>query len=349
MTIWSIPLRGIRGRRPNPQIEGLQFTGQKWERGFVHDTRPIIDGDCPPVVELPTLDGMTLCHYEYKGEDIAKKFSGEYDFAQLMPHLPTIHCEIVIDDSFWKAPFMPDYPGHDEVEKYQTIQAQAMAVITALRLIGFNRFIAPCILKNSTLKAAPMAEEGTIQFLPNHLFQIPMPYLENSKSRITKKEFEWVGRAVRTLNHLYFFGDLTPAMTAMSYYYDDAPHRAKMTLIWAAIEDLLKPNQKTIRFSIRSRAAMMLGKSDKEIKEKFKQLGKLYNRRSAATHGRKFTWAFGLKDIPKNKRLKEDMGSLSQSYQLLCDILYCVVDRGAQFTESELSKLEDRYKENFPE
>jgi len=347
MTIWSIPLRGVRGKRPNPQIKGLESSVEEWKKGFAHDTRPIIDGDCPSVIELPNLDGMTLCHYEYNGEDIAAKFSGEYDFAHLTPHLSTIYCEIVIDDSHWKGSFMPDYPKHNEIEKYQTVQTQAMAIITALRLIGFNRFIAPCILKNSTLKNAHMAGEGTIEFLPNHLFQIPMAFLEGSKSRITKKELAWVCRAVRTLNHLYFFDDLTPVMTAMSYYYDDIPSRAKMTLIWAAIEDLLKPNQGKIRFSIRARAAMMIGTSDSEIKDKFKQVGKLYNKRSAATHGRKFTWAYGLEDISKNKRLLDDMESLIKSYKLLCDIFYCIVDRGAKFTNLELSSLEEEYIKNF--
>ena len=338
MTIWSIPLTGIKGRRP---------LRDAWRPAFKHDTRIILDGECPEVIPLPHFDGMSLCHYEYQGDDLGLKFRGEYDFIHLTPHLPTTYCEIVIDDSFWKPPFMPDYPSHDDVLKLQTVMMAGSTLITALRLIGFNQFIAPCFLKNGTLASASDSDDRTIEFYPQHPFLLPMPLLEKSKARLSLADFEWVCEAHLTLYQTCFNHDLSPAMSAMSYYYHDMPARAKMTLIWAAIEDLLKPSQSSIRFGIRARGAMMIGRSDEEKKMLFKQIGDLYGKRSAATHGRKFTYNQGLRINTGDKKLLPDLLALRSSYQLLCEILIRIVDRNSMFSDSELSQLEREYKEKF--
>ena len=47
----------------------------------------------------------------------------------MMPHLETIFSEIVIDDSYWKFPYMPDYPDHNDFEKYQTVVMQSTCLI----------------------------------------------------------------------------------------------------------------------------------------------------------------------------------------------------------------------------
>ena len=338
MTVWSIPLTGINGRRP---------LNEEWKPAYKHDTRIILDGESLEVIPLPHFAGMSLCHYEYQGEDIQSKFRGEYDFINLMPHLPTTYCEIIIDDSFWKPPFMPDYPSHNDTLKLQTVMMAGTTLITALRLIGFNQFIAPCFLKNGTLSSAPNCDEQTIEFFPQHPFLLPMPLLEVSKARLSRVDFEWVCKAHLTLYRICFTHDLSPVMSAMSYYYHDMPARAKMTLIWAAIEDLLKPNKSSIRFGIRARGAMMIGRSDEEIEMLFKQIGNLYGKRSAATHGRKFTYNQGLNINSENKRLQTDILALRSSYQLLCEILIRIVDRKSMFSDSELLQLEEQYKEKF--
>ena len=343
MTIWSIPLTGIRGKRP---------WDEDWKSSYRHDTRLIIEGECLPLIPIPNFDGLSLQHYEYHGEDLEPKFSGKHDFEFLKPHLSKTYCEIVIDDSFWKPPFMPMYPFHDEVLKLQTVMAASGSLITALRLIGFNRFIAPCILKNSTLQKANDCKEGTIHFYPHHPFHMPLPMLEESKARLSKKDFLWVSKATITLHQLFFTHDFSPTMTALSYYYHDMPQRAKMTLIWAAIEDLLKPKRTKehgIRFGLRSRGAMMLGRNDEEISKLFEQIGNLYGKRNDATHGRQFTYNKGIIPTPDNTKLKTDMLALRSSYQLLCEILIRIIDRGTLFTDSELLELEDGYKDKFPE
>lgn len=340
MTIWSIPLTGINGRRP---------MSEEWKPAYKHDTRIILDGVSLPEIPLPHFHGVSLCHYEYLKQDIQSKFKGEFDFLHLEPHLPTTYCEIIINDSFWKPPFMPDYPGHDDILKLQTVIAAADTLITALRLVGFNQCIVPCILKNGSLTSAPNCEDGSIEFYPHHPFLIPMPMLNKGKARLSRKDFEWVCKAHLTLYELAFTSDITPTMTAMSYYYHDMPPRAKMSLIWAAIEDLLKPGKSGIRFGIRSRGAMLLGRSDEEIEDFYKHIGKLYDKRSAATHGRKFTYNQGLEISPDNDRLFEDISDIGTSYVLLCEILIRVIDKGSLITESELDELEEQYKKKFPE
>ena len=146
MTVWSIPLRGIRGRTPRFQLTedlfGDQANREEWKKAYIHDSRPIVEDVWGTEIHIPTLQGISINHYEYKGDDFSAKLSGEYDFDHMMPHLPTIFSEIVIDDSHWKAPYMPDYPHHNDFEKYSTINSQSGTLITALRLIGFNRCIA---------------------------------------------------------------------------------------------------------------------------------------------------------------------------------------------------------------
>ena len=343
MTIWSIPLTGIRGKRP---------WDNDWKISYRHDTRMILEGDCLSLIPIPNFDGLSLQHYEYRGENLESKFSGKYDFEFLKPHLSTTYCEIVIDDEFWKPPFMPMYPFHNEVEKLQTVMAASGSLITALRLIGFNRFIAPCILKNSTLQKAKDCEKGAIQFFPHHPFHMPLPMLEESKARLSNKDFLWVSEATITLYQLIFTHDFTPTMTALSYYYHDMPQRAKMSLIWAAIEDLLKPKRtksQGIRFGLRARGAMILGKNDEEICKLFVQIGNLYGKRNDATHGRRFAWNKGIIPTPDNTKMETDMLALRESYQLLCKILIRIIDHGTLFTDSELLEFENEYKEKFPE
>jgi hypothetical protein len=129
------------------------------------------------------------------------------------------------------------------------------------------------------------------------------------------------------------------------------PLRAKMSLIWAGIEDLLKSNlsEKGIKFGSRSRGAMLLGRSDEEIEILFKQIGNLYDKRSAATHGRKFTYTTGLNIDHKDKRLHTDLLSLRSSYQLLCEILIRIIDQGSLISEADLLNLEKQYSDRFNE
>ena len=357
MTIWSIPLRGIRGKRPHFELVEQLFPDSEnsegnWKKSWIHDTRPIIDGACESRIEIPHIQGISINHYEYNDEDLSAKFCSEFDFLHLMPHLPTIYSEIVIDDTFWKYPYMPDYPEHNDFEKYSTILGQSSSLITALRLIGFNRFIAPCILKNSTLKDALNCKDGVIELSMNHPFQIPMALFPEgkSKSRISQQEMDWVGKAMFSLNRLFYEekNDFTATMTAMNYYYADIPPRAKMTLIWAAIEDLLRPKG-SVRFGIRSRSAMILGKTDGEIEGIFSSVGKLYDKRNSATHGKRFSWNYGIEDILTNRDSQLDVFAVVHSYQLLCDIFYCIVDRGNRFSDAELQSFEEQYKEKFPE
>ena len=340
MTYWSIPLTGIRGRRPR---------NSEWKNAFKHDTRIIVEGDCPSIINLPHFPGMSLSHYEYNGEDLSSKFQGNYDFNHLLPHLPTTYCEIIIDDSEWKRPFMPDYPGHNEDEKLQTIMMASSTLVATLRLIGFNQFITPCILKNGTLSTAVNSDEKSIEFIPTNPFLFPTPLLEleKSKARLSKSDFEWVCKSHIILYQMCFIEDLTPAMSAMKYYYQDMPTRARMTIIWAAIEDLLKPKGNRIRFGIRARGAMLLGRNDKEVETLFKQIGNLYGKRSAATHGRRFTYMQGLKPDISDNRLRTDIRALMTSYQLLCELLIKIIDRGSLFNELELQELEESYSEKF--
>lgn len=340
MTYWSIPLTGIRGRRPRTP---------EWKNAYKHDTRIIVDGDCPSVIHLPDFRGISLCHYEYNGEDLNSKFQGDYDFNHLLPHLPTTYSEIIIDDSEWKWPFMPEYPGHNEDKKLQTIMMASSTLVTSLRLIGFNQFITPGILKNGTLSTAVKCDEKSIEFIPINLFQFPAPLFaeDMKKARISKSEFEWVCKSHYILYELCFTENISPVMEAMSYYYQDLPPRAKMTIIWAAIEDLLKPKGNKIRFGIRARGAMLLGRTDEEVEMLFKQIGNLYGKRSAATHGRRFTYMQGVKPDLSDNRLTTDLRALMTSYQLLCDILIKIIDRGSLFNELELQELEESYSEKF--
>ena len=130
VTLWSIPMCGIRGKRP---------LREEWKPEFMNDSRLILNGESHQMI--PTqFQGMYLSHCEYNGEDIESKFKGSFDFQYLSIYLPTTYCEIIIDDSKWQAPFMPDYPHHNETQKLQTVMMAGATLIQALRLIGFNQF-----------------------------------------------------------------------------------------------------------------------------------------------------------------------------------------------------------------
>ena len=357
MTIWSIPLRGIRGKKPrdylSEQTDKLfkKKSRPYWKKEYVHDSLPIIDGLVLEKVEIPYHKGISIIRYEYKGEDLSSKLSQKDNFHHMMPHLGTIFSEIVIDDSFWKHPYMPDYPNDNDFEKYQTVIMQSACLITALRLIDYNRCFAPFLLKNSTLNGLGSCKERTVEVLLNHPFQIPMAAFKpgRSKARLSSKEMEWIGKAMITMNHLFHEeqNDFTTTMNAMSYYYADLPPRPKMMLIWSAIEDLLRPKG-SIRFGVKKRFAMILGKNDNERKEIHDQVDELYYKRNSATHGRRFTWAHGIEDVARNENFQNDMIALIESYQLLCDLFFQIIDRGGRYTDEELLQMDDEYEVKFP-
>tara|TARA_B100001113_G_scaffold237806_1_gene195509 strand:- start:47 stop:1138 length:1092 start_codon:yes stop_codon:yes gene_type:complete len=357
MTIWSIPLRGIRGKKPrdylSEQIDKLfnKKSRPHWKKEYVHDSLPIIDGIAIEEVEIPYHKGISIIRYEYKGEDLSSKLSQNDNFRHMIPHLGTIFSEIVIDDSFWKYPYMPDYPNHNDFEKYQTVIMQSACLITALRLIDYNRCIAPFLLKNSTLNGLGSCKEKTAEVLLNHPFQIPMAVFKpgRSKARLSSKEMEWVGKAMITMNHLFYEeqNDFTTTLEAMSYYYADLPPRPKMMMIWSAIEDLLRPKG-SIRFGVRKRFAMILGKTDTEMKKIHDLVDDLYYKRNSATHGRRFTWSHGIEDMAKNENAQNDMNALLESYQLLCDLFFQIIDRGRRYTDEELLQMDDEYEVRFP-
>ena len=176
MTIWSIPLRGIRGKKPRDYLtEQTDKLFKKkrplyWKKEYVHDSLPIIDGLILEKVEVPYHRGISIIRYEYKGEDLSSKLSQKDNFHHMMPHLGTIFSEIVIDDSFWKYPYMPDYPNHNDFEKYQTVIMESNCLITALRLIDYNRCFAPFLLKNSTLNGLGSCKERTVATSWNYFF-----------------------------------------------------------------------------------------------------------------------------------------------------------------------------------
>ena len=62
----------------------------------------------------------------------------------------------------------------------------------------------------------------------------------------------------------------------------------------------------------------------------------MYGKRNTATHGRRFTWSKGLEKIPNN--VVEDMDSLVNSYKLLCDLFYTIVDRGNRFSDDDVER-----------
>lgn len=357
MTIWSIPLRGIRGKKPrdylSEQFDKLfnKKSRPHWKKEYVHDSLPIIDGLAIEEVEIPYHKGISIIRYEYKGEDLSSKLSQNDNFRHMIPHLGTIFSEIVIDDSFWKYPYMPDYPNHNDFEKYQTVIMQSACLITALRLIDYNRCIAPFLLKNSTLNGLGSCKEKTVEVLLNHPFQIPMAVFKpgRSKARLSSKEMEWIGKAMITMNHLFYEeqNDFTTTLEAMSYYYADLPPRPKMMMIWSAIEDLLRPKG-SIRFGVRKRFAMILGKTDTEMKIIHDMVDELYYKRNSATHGRRFTWSHGIEDMAKNENAQNDMNALVESYQLLCDLFFQIIDRGRRYTDEELLQMDDEYEVRFP-
>jgi len=357
MGIWSIPLRGIRGKKPRDYLGGQMSklfdkkSPTYWKKEYVHDSLPIIDGLAIEEIEIPYHEGISIISYEYKGEDFSSKLSYKDNFHHMMPHIGTIFSEIVIDDSFWKYPYMPDYPNHNDFEKYQTVIMQSGCLITALRLIDYNRCFAPFLLKNSTLNGLGSCKEGTVEVLLNHPFQIPMAVFkpERSKARLSSKEMQWVGKAMRTMNRLFYEeqNDFTTTMNAMSYYYADLPPRPKMMLIWSAIEDLLRPTG-SIRFGVKRRFAMILGKNDNERKKIHDQVDELYYKRNSATHGRRFTWSHGIEDMARNKNAQNDMIALIESYQLLCDLFFQIIDRGGRYTDKELLQMDDEYEVKFP-
>jgi len=357
MAIWSIPLRGIRGKKPrnylSEQIDKL-FSGKRrvyWKKEYVHDSLPIIDGIVIEEIDIPYHQGISIIRYEYEGEDLSSKLSDKDSFQHMVPHLGTIFSEIVIDDSFWKYPYMPDYPNHNDFEKYQTVLMQSSCLLTALRLIDYNRCFAPFLLKNSTLNGLGNCKQGTVEVLLNHPFQIPMAVFkpERSKARLSTKEMQWVGKAMLTMNQLFYEerNDFTTTVNAMSYYYADLPPRPKMMLIWSAIEDLLRPKG-SIRFGVKRRFAMILGKNDNERKKIHDQVDELYYKRNSATHGKRFAWSHGIEDMARNENAQNDMNALIESYQLLFYLFFQIIDRGGRYTDKELLQMDDEYEVKFP-
>ena len=64
--------------------------------------------------------------------------------------------------------------------------------------------------------------------------------------------------------------------------------------------------------------------------------------------GRRFTWSHGIEDMAINENAQNDMIALVESYQLLCDLFFQIIDRGRRYTDEELLQMDDEYEVRFP-
>ena len=54
------------------------------------------------------------------------------------------------------------------------------------------------------------------------------------------------------------------------------------------------------------------------------------------------------RSMAKNENAQNDMNALVESYQLLCDLFFQIIDRGRRYTDEELLQMDDEYEVRFP-
>ena len=52
--------------------------------------------------------------------------------------------------------------------------------------------------------------------------------------------------------------------------------------------------------------------------------------------------------MAKNENAQNDLNALVESYQLLCDLFFQIIDRGRRYTDEELLQMDDEYEVRFP-
>jgi hypothetical protein len=52
--------------------------------------------------------------------------------------------------------------------------------------------------------------------------------------------------------------------------------------------------------------------------------------------------------MARNEVAQNDMIALIESYQLLCDLFFQIIDRGGRYTDEELLQMDDEYVVKFP-
>ena len=113
--------------------------------------------------------------------------------------------------------------------------------------------------------------------------------------------------------------------------------------IWAAIEALLKPKDRSVRRSLRYRCAMILGNTLEERKELNERVGNLYDFRSKVVHGSKnFSMTEYLHGINETQ-VSDEIKFLWGSFDILKRLVIVIIESGIIPTEKQLQKLESEF------
>jgi hypothetical protein len=279
-------------------------------------------------------------------EGVLEKFKKRTDFGKFAPFRDEIWCELVADEKDW-AEFKGDkgekFSELSARERLRVIQGHANAMFLLLRLRGMVQFTVPVELHGSSFRNLKTQKNSSIEakfrFSQALLFPIIGPGIPQL---LNEEDIEWILKYQLKVIQLNNSGELNFLHDLFDIINFPNPG-VQLIQIWAAIEALLKPKDKSVRRSLRYRCAMILGNTLEERKELNERVGDLYDFRSKVVHGGKnFSMTEYLHGINETQ-VSDEIKFLWGSFDILKRLVIVIIESGIIPTEKQLQKLESEF------
>lgn len=203
-----------------------------------------------------------------------------------------------------------------------TAQEVARAVVLVIRL-GINPATYMAAISNRPFLAHLQAPDDDAWVQPEEVELRRFP-LAVENGVVDSARASWVAKrwpvAARLSRQSAEFALAVDALSIGQYV-----HRSSLTMValWAALEALFSPSTSELKFRVSALIASFLEPPGEQRRARSKTIGKLYDKRSAAAHG-------------KSSHQDDD---LLASFNLLAEVLQRILDREQVPTKDELEQM----------
>jgi hypothetical protein len=213
--------------------------------------------------------------------------------------------------------FIPSELG----DKYGSTISVARTILFLLR-VGINPAITLPVFSNYAFAALPQVGDNQTKLIPYEVQPRHFP-LGIVGGTCTEESLKWVAERWSTTYHL----SASTAEFALAVDALDSGqfvHSTALTLVslWGALEALFSPSTSELKFRVSALIAAYLEPAGDSRLQLQREVGKLYDKRSAAAHG-------------KPKHTTED---LLATFQLLRRVLLAMIDAGTVPTKINLEE-----------
>ena len=213
------------------------------------------------------------------------------------------------------------FPG-DEIPNVGTVHEVARAIVLVIQL-GINPATYLSAISNKPFEAHQQAPDPDAWVQPEETDRRRFP-LGVEDGKLTKSRASWLAErwptAARLTKESPEFALAADALAIGQYV-----HRSSLIIvaIWAALEALFSPSTTELRFRVSALIASYLEPPGEQRQSRAKEIGKLYDKRSSAAHG-------------KSNHQDDD---LLASFNLLGAVLRKILDEGRVPTKNELEGM----------